>query len=168
MMIHTNSRDFGGYGGYEDADAEADPDFEEFVGSARMLVQPYDHASSGKVVQLITQGKCCFGTDRVPRYLQNFDLTVCCVAFSASKDGQLHWLMPHVRDIIDGVQDATPFLCSLDLSLQSGASKKRERTLARVLKYSMRGFRPTAKLLKKFTVDVEDEFDCSIGELRLW
>ena len=133
-----------------------------------MLVQPYRHTASGKVVQVIAQRKCCIGTDRIPKYLKNFDLTVCCVAFYVGKDGQLHWLMPHVKDILDGVLDATPFLSRLNLSLGHGASKKRERTIARVLKYTMRGFRPTPNLLKKFEVDVEDELDSSVAALRLW
>ena len=150
-------------------------------GNGRMLVQSYCKPTVGtpakswyqpfeaKVVQLIAQEGCCFGPDRKhPRYLNNFDLTVCCVAFYVGKDGQLHWLKPHAKDILNGVLDATPFLCSLDLGHGTrGTSKKRVRTIERVLKYSLRGFQPTAKLLKLCHADVEDELNCSVAALRL-
>ncbi len=131
----------------------------------RILVQPYVVAP-GKMVQLIAaQTECIIGPDRVPSYLQHYDLTVCCVAFSMGKDGQLHWLMPHVRDIIDGVLDATPFLLDVDFSF--GINKKREQTIARVLKYVLRGFAPTATLLKKCGMDVEDDITANLAALRL-
>ena len=170
MMIGCHEQR-SGFGDYYESENESDDDLpgrRERVGFDLMLVQPYRHASSGKVVQVIAQRKCCMGSDRVPKYLKNFDLTVCCVALFVGKDGQLHWLMPYVKDILNGVLDATPFLSSLDLSLRCGASKKRERTIARVLKYTMRGFHPTPILLKKFAVDVEDELDSSVAALRLW
>jgi hypothetical protein len=65
--------------------------------------------------------------------------------------------------------DATPFLSSLDLGHGTrGTSKKRVRTIARVLKYSMRGFRPTVRLLEMCHADVDDEVNSSLAALRLW
>jgi len=89
------------------------------------------------------------------------------VAIRVSEDGELHWLIPYVKDIVLMKLEATPFLAKIDLS-GSKSNTKLTRTIARVLKYNLRGYKPTSKLLQMCAVSLEEDIGGSVANLKLY